>query len=98
MRSEPGSYDWRTSALRHRVEGAQISKNDTDISNGPEETTHQSQTRPDLTEGKGAGEEKAQLTAQIESQRQRLNSIVASVPGVGWEAWGQPDAAKQMMR
>src|SRR6185503_5769158 len=28
-------------------------------------------------------------------QRQRLKSIVGSVPGVVWEAWGQPDAANQ---
>src|SRR3989442_2898751 len=32
---------------------------------------------------------------EIESQRQRLNDIVTSVPGVVWETWGQPDAATQ---
>jgi two-component system, cell cycle sensor histidine kinase and response regulator CckA len=49
----------------------------------------------DITERKRAEEEKAQLTAQIESQRQRLDNIVANVPGVVWEAWGEPDAATQ---
>ena len=44
----------------------------------------------DITQRKRAAEERAQLTAQIESQRQRLNNIVASVPGVVWEAWGEP--------
>jgi two-component system, cell cycle sensor histidine kinase and response regulator CckA len=33
--------------------------------------------------------------AEIESQRLRLNNIVASVPGVVWEAWGEPDSANQ---
>jgi two-component system cell cycle sensor histidine kinase/response regulator CckA len=42
-----------------------------------------------------AEEERAQLIAQLESQQQRLNNIVASVPGVVWEAWGEPDAATQ---
>jgi PAS domain S-box-containing protein len=42
-----------------------------------------------------ADEEKKELTGQIEGQRQRLNSIVGSVPGVVWEAWGEPDAATQ---
>jgi two-component system, cell cycle sensor histidine kinase and response regulator CckA len=49
----------------------------------------------DITERKEAEDNKAQLTAQIESQRRRLNNIVASVPGVVWEAWGDPDAATQ---
>lgn len=48
-----------------------------------------------ITERKRAEEEKAQLSSEIESQRQRLNNIVASVPGVVWEAWGEPDAANQ---
>jgi PAS domain S-box-containing protein len=49
----------------------------------------------DITEGKRAEAERAKLTAQIEAERERLRSIVASVPGVVWEAWGQPDAASQ---
>jgi two-component system cell cycle sensor histidine kinase/response regulator CckA len=51
----------------------------------------------DITEHKRAEDERAKLTAEIENQRQRLNNIVASVPGVVWEAWGQPDAATQRM-
>ncbi|MBD0373775.1 MAG: PAS domain S-box protein, partial [Pyrinomonadaceae bacterium] len=49
----------------------------------------------DVTEQKRAEAEKAKLTAQIEKERQRLNNIVATVPGVVWEAWGEPDAATQ---
>src|SRR5919197_5727002 len=40
-------------------------------------------------------EEVARLNAQIESEHRRLDNIVASVPGVVWEAWGEPDAATQ---
>jgi two-component system cell cycle sensor histidine kinase/response regulator CckA len=49
----------------------------------------------DVTEFKRAEEEREQLAAKIENQRQRLNNIVASVPGVVWEAWSQPDEATQ---
>jgi two-component system cell cycle sensor histidine kinase/response regulator CckA len=48
-----------------------------------------------ISERKRAEEERAQLTAEIENQRQRLNNMVANVPGVVWEAWGQPDAETQ---
>jgi PAS domain S-box-containing protein len=44
-----------------------------------------------VTERKTAETERARLTAEIESQRQRLDNIVATVPGVVWEAWDQPD-------
>ena len=49
----------------------------------------------DITEHKRANAVTAELTARIESQRQRLDNIVASVPGVVWEAWGEPDASNQ---
>ncbi|HKX32478.1 MAG TPA: PAS domain-containing protein, partial [Blastocatellia bacterium] len=49
----------------------------------------------DITERKQAEEEKARLINQIESQRQRLENIVTNVPGVVWEAWGEPDASTQ---
>lgn len=35
------------------------------------------------------------LLAQVEQQRQRLDNIIANVPGVVWEAWGEPDASEQ---
>ncbi|MDT5293242.1 MAG: hypothetical protein QOJ76_122, partial [Acidobacteriota bacterium] len=37
-------------------------------------------------------EERARLTAQIGDERRRLSDLVSSVPGVVWEAWGEPDA------
>ncbi len=45
----------------------------------------------DITERKRAEEEKAQMISRMENQRQRLNSIVATVPGVVWESLGVPD-------
>jgi len=54
-------------------------------------------TAQDVTERKRAEEEREQLAAEIENQRQRLDNIVGTVPGVVWEAWGQPDAANQRM-
>jgi PAS domain S-box-containing protein len=44
---------------------------------------------------KRAEEEQARLNAQLDDERRRLNNIIASVPGVVWEAWGQPNAATQ---
>jgi PAS domain S-box-containing protein len=49
----------------------------------------------DITLKKFAEEERAKLTTQVEAERERLRSIVSSVPGVVWEAWGEPDAASQ---
>lgn len=37
------------------------------------------------------------LAAEIETQRQRLDNMVSSVPGVVWEAWGEPTAATQQI-
>ncbi|HKR59747.1 MAG TPA: ATP-binding protein, partial [Pyrinomonadaceae bacterium] len=39
--------------------------------------------------------EKLELAAQVEVQRKRVEDIVAHVPGVVWEAWGEPSAANQ---
>lgn len=35
------------------------------------------------------------LLGQVEVERARLTDLMASVPGVVWEAWGEPDAASQ---
>lgn len=49
----------------------------------------------DITDRKRAEQERSVMAAQIEKERQRLNNVVANVPGVVWEAWGQPDQASQ---
>jgi len=49
----------------------------------------------DITARKQAEAETARLTAAIQQERERLASLVANVPGVVWEAWGQPDAQTQ---
>ncbi|HLM61782.1 MAG TPA: GAF domain-containing protein, partial [Pyrinomonadaceae bacterium] len=41
--------------------------------------------------------EKRQLAEQVEKQRKHLQEMVSNVPGVVWEAWGEPDAASQRM-
>ncbi len=51
--------------------------------------------RMDITESKKAQEEKFKLLAEIERQQERLNKLVADVPGVVWEAWGEPDLESQ---
>ncbi|HEY5838902.1 MAG TPA: PAS domain S-box protein, partial [Pyrinomonadaceae bacterium] len=52
-------------------------------------------TAQDVTERQRAEEERERLASEIEKQRQRLDNLVATVPGVVWEAWGQPDGATQ---
>ena len=39
--------------------------------------------------------EKWKLGSELELHRRRVEDIVQHVPGVVWEAWGQPDAANQ---
>ncbi|HKS29127.1 MAG TPA: PAS domain S-box protein [Pyrinomonadaceae bacterium] len=48
-----------------------------------------------ITERKEAERERAELLHRLEEQRRRLSDIVRSVPGVVWEAWGEPDEAEQ---
>jgi PAS domain S-box-containing protein len=52
-------------------------------------------TGMDITDRTRAEEEKTRLQVQVEKQSQRLDTIVASVPGMVWEAWGAPDNATQ---
>ncbi len=42
-----------------------------------------------------AESEKWKLGSELELHRQRVEDIVQHIPGVVWEAWGQPDAANQ---
>jgi PAS domain S-box-containing protein len=47
------------------------------------------------TERRRAEEEKWKLGSELEHHRRRVEDIVEHVPGVVWEAWGQPDASNQ---
>lgn len=49
----------------------------------------------DITDRKRLDQEKARLFSESVHSKQRLDDLIASVPGVVWEAWGQPDAASQ---
>jgi PAS domain S-box-containing protein len=49
----------------------------------------------ELAERERAQAENARLLVEGIGQRQRLDEIIASVPGLVWEAWGRPDDADQ---
>ncbi len=46
-------------------------------------------------ERKQAEEERERLLAQLRVERERMKTIVSDIPGIVWEAWGDPDAASQ---
>jgi PAS domain S-box-containing protein len=48
-----------------------------------------------ISERKEVEEEKNKLTNELGVHRRRVEDIVAHVPGVVWEAWGDPNAAGQ---
>jgi PAS domain S-box-containing protein len=48
-----------------------------------------------LAQIRAVEEQRAQLAADMERQRERLSSIISNIPGVVWEAWGEPDQASQ---
>lgn len=50
-----------------------------------------------ITANKKSEIERNRLNTEIENQRKRLSDIVSNVPGVVWEAWGQPDKHSQMI-
>ena len=49
----------------------------------------------DISERRESERAKATLLEQVEHERKHLDDLVASVPGVVWEAWGKPDEATQ---
>ncbi len=49
----------------------------------------------EILDGDKVQAEMARLLIQLHDQKQRIEDIVASVPGFVWEAWGQPDQAAQ---
>jgi PAS domain S-box-containing protein len=49
----------------------------------------------DITAQKRADAERVALARLVEHERSRLKNLVANVPGVVWEAWGEPDEASQ---
>ncbi|MDB5033947.1 MAG: domain S-box [Chlorobi bacterium] len=49
----------------------------------------------DISERKVIEDERARLFSEVASGRERLNSLIASIPGVVWEAWGEPDQGSQ---
>ena len=49
----------------------------------------------DVTQRREEAGRVQELLREVEAQRARLDAIVASVPGVVWEAWGEPDAQSQ---
>lgn len=49
----------------------------------------------DVTARKQTEGEMNRMAAQVQQERARLVSLVATVPGVVWEAWGEPDTAAQ---
>ncbi|MFL6255933.1 MAG: PAS domain S-box protein [Pyrinomonadaceae bacterium] len=49
----------------------------------------------DITEQKRGDAERARLSRLVEHERGRLKNLVANVPGVVWEAWGEPDEGSQ---
>src|ERR687893_106461 len=46
------------------------------------------------SEGRAAAKGPAR-EGEVEAERRRLRDIIGSVPGVVWEAWGEPDASAQ---
>ena len=46
-------------------------------------------------ERRQAEKDKSKLGSELQLNRRRIEDIVSHVPGVVWEAWGQPDAATQ---
>ncbi|KPV50609.1 hypothetical protein SE17_25915, partial [Kouleothrix aurantiaca] len=49
----------------------------------------------DISEQKHAEHARFELSREVEAQRTRLDNVIANVPGVVWEAWGQPDQTSQ---
>jgi PAS domain S-box-containing protein len=49
----------------------------------------------DVTQRREEELTRERLLAQVEVERTRMNDLMATVPGVVWEAWGKPDESSQ---
>ena len=49
----------------------------------------------DVTTARHALRQLEEVSEAVSAARQRLAEVVANVPGVVWEAWGEPDASSQ---
>ncbi|HEX8687558.1 MAG TPA: PAS domain S-box protein, partial [Pyrinomonadaceae bacterium] len=49
----------------------------------------------DVSAQKHAAGERARLAGLVEHERGRLRNLLGNVPGVVWEAWGEPDEGSQ---
>ena len=51
----------------------------------------------DITDRKHTEEARERLLAEVQNQRQRLDTLVASVPGIVWEAVGKPGTSSHKL-
>jgi len=49
----------------------------------------------DIHEHKEAERERSRLAHLVAHERERLRNLVSNVPGIVWEAWGEPDESSQ---
>ena len=83
--------------VRVRKDGArvEVAVSISPVRNAAGETVGAATIARDIGVRRRVEEERAGLAAQVEDERRRLRDLVSSVPGVVWEAWGEPDAAAQ---
>lgn len=88
-------YHYETKRVRKDGSQVDVALTISPIKDGRGKVVGASTIARDITERNRAEAEKARLLSEIEQQRHRLNNVMANVPGVVWEAWGQPDEANQ---
>src|SRR5205085_3640609 len=53
------------------------------------------EAQTEIARRRAAEAEKDRLVVELAAAKERIDSLVRSVPGVVWEAWGSPDADRQ---
>ena len=83
--------------VRVRKDGArvEVAVSVSPLKNAAGETVGAATIARDIGERRRAEAERAGLAAQVEDERRRLSDLISSVPGVVWEAWGEPDEESQ---
>nr|MDQ3816912.1 PAS domain S-box protein [Acidobacteriota bacterium] len=86
---------WHGELINRRKDGSLYFEEQTitPVKNGAGEITNFIAIKQDVTKHKRSDQERARLTAELESERQRLNDIISNVPGIVWETWVEPDPA-----
>ncbi|HEX8557849.1 MAG TPA: PAS domain S-box protein [Pyrinomonadaceae bacterium] len=95
LRRGEGVSHLETTRVRRDGARVEVAVSISPVKNAAGETVGAASIARDIGARRRVEEERTRLATQVEEERRRLRDLVASVPGVVWESWGEPDGSGQ---